>query len=113
MAGTCLPQDADEHLNGHAAYQLLFERTIPGFRPSPEAYAPAVRALDTTRAVLARNEVTDPRDLDLWTALTTGVVSQQISNDPGGDRWTRLAADAVSMFLDHCQQTNPVLEARR
>ena len=29
-----------------ARYQLLFQRTIPGFEPSPEAFAPAVRALD-------------------------------------------------------------------
>ncbi len=26
-------------------YQLLFQRTLPGFEPSPESYAPAVRAL--------------------------------------------------------------------
>ena len=41
----------------------------------------------------------DPRYLDLWTALTTGLVDQQISNDPGGDRWIRLIDDAVAMFL--------------
>src|SRR4051794_37102594 len=29
-----------------ARYQLLFQRTIPGFEPSAESYAPAVRALD-------------------------------------------------------------------
>lgn len=92
-------------------YQLLFEGTIPGFRPSPEAYAPAVRALDTARASLASNGVDDPRHLDLWTALATGVVSQQIANDPGGDRWTRLADEAVAMFLEHCRRSTVVMEA--
>lgn len=32
----------------------------------------------------------------------TGLVDQQISNDPGGDRWTRLIDDVVAMFLAHC-----------
>jgi len=82
-----------------ARYQLLFQRPIPGFEPSPESYAPAVRALDLTREYFARNGVKDPRHLDLWTAMTTGLVDQQISNDPGGDRWTRLIEDAVRMFL--------------
>ncbi|GAC1600031.1 MAG: hypothetical protein NVS3B21_26940 [Acidimicrobiales bacterium] len=90
-----------------ARYQLLFQRTIPGFEPSASAYAPAVRALEASRARLALNGITNQRHLDLWTALTTGLVSQQIANDPAGQRWSRLADDAVSMFLDHCQQTTP------
>jgi AcrR family transcriptional regulator len=89
-----------------ARYQLLFQRTIPEFEPSPEAFAPAVRALDAVHARLALNGVTDPRHIDMWTALTTGVVDQQISNDPGGDRWTRLIDDLVTMFLAYCQ-SNP------
>src|SRR5450759_2361707 len=28
-----------------ARYQLLFQRTLPGFTPSPDSYAPAVSAL--------------------------------------------------------------------
>jgi hypothetical protein len=52
-------------------YQLLFQRTIPGFEPSPDAYAPAVRALEASRRRLALNGIRDRRHLDLWT-LTTG-----------------------------------------
>lgn len=85
-----------------ARYQLLFQHVIPGFSPSPESYAPAVRALDSTRQVLERFGLRDPRYMDLWTALNTGLVDQQISNDPGGDRWIRLIDDAVAMFLAHC-----------
>lgn len=88
-----------------ARYQLLFQRTIPGFEPSTESYAPAVRALDAARERLARNGITQPRHLDLWTALLTGLVNQQVSNDPGGDRWTSLTEEAVGMFLDHCRST--------
>ncbi|MDQ6927095.1 MAG: TetR/AcrR family transcriptional regulator [Actinomycetota bacterium] len=88
-----------------ARYQLLFQRTIPGFEPSPASYAPAVRALEALRECLALNGITSDAHLDIWTALTTGLVDQQISNDPGGDRWTRLIDDATTMFLAHCQST--------
>ena len=84
-------------------YQLLFQHSVPGFTPSPESYAPAVRALDLTREQLARYGVRDPRHVDVWTALLTGLVDQQISNDPSGDRWTRLIDDVVQMFLTHCR----------
>jgi AcrR family transcriptional regulator len=90
-----------------ARYQLLFQHAVPGFEPSAESYAPAQRALDSTRAHLALNGVTDERHLDMWTAITTGLVSQQIANDAGGDRWTRLIDDVVAMFLDYCQPPRP------
>jgi hypothetical protein len=82
-------------------YQLLFQRTIPNFEPSAESYAPAVRTLESARACLAINDVTQPKHLDLWTALLSGLVAQQVSNDPGGDRWTLLIDEAVAMFLCH------------
>jgi AcrR family transcriptional regulator len=87
-----------------ARYQLLFQRTLPGFEPSPEAYAPAVRSLANTQELLVLNGVTQARHLDLWTALITGLVDQQVSNDPGGDRWTGLIGESIDMFLAHCQQ---------
>jgi AcrR family transcriptional regulator len=85
-----------------ARYQLLFQHSIPGFTPSAAAYAPAVRALDRLRGYLRRNGVTEDRHLDIWTALTTGLVDQQISNDPDGDRWSRLIDEVVEMFLARC-----------
>lgn len=84
-----------------ARYQLLFQRTIPGFEPSPESYEPAVRVLELLRERLTAAGVTDPASVDVWTALMTGITDQQISNDPGGDRWTRLIPDAVDMYLHH------------
>jgi AcrR family transcriptional regulator len=90
-----------------ARYQLLFQRPIPDFEPSPESYAPAVRALDLTREFLARNGVTDPRHVDLWIAVFTGLVDQQIANEPGGDRWTGLIEDAVRMLLSYTPEKPP------
>lgn len=87
-----------------ARYQLLYQHSVPGFLPSAQSYAPAVRALDVARGHLASAGVHDPRHIDLWTALITGIVDQQISNDPGGDRWIRLTEDAMNMFLAHCSE---------
>jgi AcrR family transcriptional regulator len=95
-------------------HQLLFQRTIPGFEPSPESYALAVAVLDIGRARLAAAGVTNPRDVDVFTALVSGLAHQQVANDPGGERWVRLAEQAVEMFLsdverrrDHRPVRNP------
>jgi len=90
-----------------ARYQLLFQHLIPGFMPSAQSYAPAIRALGLARERLEHAGVREPRHLDLWTALMTGLVDQQISNDPGGDRWIRLIDDIVAMFLAHCVNERP------
>ena len=82
-------------------YQLLFQRTIPGFTPSPEAYALAADLLDRLARQLASAGIDDPRHADLWTAVLTGLTDQQISNDPGGDRWARLLDETVDLFCDH------------
>lgn len=84
-----------------ARHQLMNQRTIPGFVPSPDAYAPAVAVLDRARDHYARLGVKDPAELDLFTALIGGLVDAQQANDPGGDRWARLLDTAVDMFADH------------
>ena len=84
----------------------LFQHTLPGFEPSPESYAPAVEALAHAQGWLARNGITEARHLDLFTALVTGLVDQQISNDPGGNRWTRLIDESIAMFVTHCQPSS-------
>ena len=37
--------------------------------------------------------------MDLWTALVSGLINQQLANDPGGDRWARLIDRTVDMYL--------------
>ena len=89
-------------------YQLLFQRTIPGFEPSAESFAIAVHSLGVVQAHLASVGIGDPGDIDLFTAIGTGLADQQISNDPGGDRWIRLIDDAVEMYLDHVTKRSPI-----
>lgn len=82
-------------------YQLMFQRTIPGFEPSPESFAISVDSLAKVVAHLATLGIDDPRHIDLFTAIGTGITDQQISNDPGGDRWVRLLDDAIAMYVAH------------
>lgn len=84
-----------------ARHQLLFLRTLPQFQPSPETRAAAAEILARVRAVLTRAGLRDDADFDLWTAVVAGLASQQLANDPGGDRYLRLIDDAVDMFADH------------
>ena len=99
-----------------ARYQLLFQRTIPGFEPSPESFAISQASLGRLGEQLERCGITDQRALDLFSALGTGLADQQISNDPGGDRWMRLIDDAVEMFLDYMTKstkTHPPAKRKR
>ena len=84
-----------------ARYELLFLRTIPDFEPSPESYAIAVEVFARGRSILTGVGLNNPDDFDLWTALVSGLSSQQLANDPGGDRYIRLIDNAVAMFSEH------------
>src|SRR4030088_2885778 len=84
-----------------ARYQLLFQRTIPGVQPSPEGYAPALEVLACGRAALRACGNASARAMDAWTAVTGGLAAQQNANEPGGQRWTRLADEVTDMFLAH------------
>ena len=91
--------------NDPARYQLMFQRTIPGFEPSKETFALAVKGLERLRTDLGAMGITGQRSLDLLTALSTGLADQQISNDPGGNRWIGLADEAGVMFFTHVTGT--------
>jgi AcrR family transcriptional regulator len=82
-------------------YQLVFQRTIPGFEPSKESYRPAVELLAVARSTVAACGATGARAFDAWTAVTSGVAAQQNANDPGGRRWVRLLDDVIDMYLAH------------
>jgi AcrR family transcriptional regulator len=86
-------------------HQLLFQRTIPGFEPSPESYAPAVQGRQDLDRLLRDCGVRDPRAWDAWTALLAGLAAQQNANEPGGDRWVRLVDELVDMYLAHYTRT--------
>ena len=85
--------------DNEARFTLMFQRSIPGWRPSDDAYQEAVDNLERLDGFLERCGITDARSRDLWTAIVTGLASQQVTNDPGGDRWLTLIEETVDMFL--------------
>ena len=80
-------------------HQLLFQRTIPGFEPSDASFALAVEFYELTAVYLAAAGVVDRDDIDVFTAIVSGLGHQQVANDPGGTRWVRLAPRMIEMFL--------------
>jgi AcrR family transcriptional regulator len=111
------PADPEQSVRQHARgfldfaledpvrYQLLFQRTIPGFEPSPESYAPAVQALEIGRAALRACGISSERAMDAFTALNAGIAAQQTANEPGGTRWVRLADEIWDMYFAHYRST--------
>jgi AcrR family transcriptional regulator len=81
-------------------HQLMNQRTIPGFVPSPDSYAPAVRVQEIGEQVFRSLGLTDPADNDIWDAMVVGMINQQLANDPGGTRWSALLDRSVDIWAD-------------
>jgi AcrR family transcriptional regulator len=79
-------------------YQLLFQRTIPGFEPSAESYAVAQEAYELAVEPLRALGLAQP-EVDLHIAVLAGLVAQQLANEPGGDRWEQLLDNALAMSI--------------
>jgi AcrR family transcriptional regulator len=83
-----------------ARSELLFQRHIPGFAPSPESYALAEEVLARAVKVIHEAGVTQPGDVDCIIAMVGGIVETQSANDPGGTRWTRHLNRLVDLYVD-------------
>lgn len=96
-----------------AAAELMFWRPIPHWQPSPEAFAPAVEMVERTARIvreaqsvgLLRADADVVEMTELIGVIFSGVISQQLSNEPGVDaasgRVSRHAAALVDMYLSH------------
>jgi AcrR family transcriptional regulator len=95
--------------------QLLFWRTVPGFEPSPEAFAPAVEGMADLKSYLQEavdsgrlhpDAVSDD-GLALFTSLTAGLLSQQLANEPQATfengRFMKLIPVVLEMFRQRYQ----------
>lgn len=83
-----------------ARYQIMFTRAIPGWQPSAEAYAASVSQYESMAEAFASIGIDDEETLRLSMALSAGLVSQQLANDPGGDEWAALVPTAARMLLE-------------
>ena len=87
-------------LEDPARYELLFERHIPGFAPSPTSYALAEEVLLHAYKVISEVGVTKQADIDCIVAMVAGLMEAQLSNDPGGNRWIRHLNRLVDLYVD-------------
>jgi len=82
-----------------AAYHLMFQGTVPGFEPSAESHAVALTVLQDLIARLATAGVTQPGDLALVRSVMSGIVAEQIANDPAGHLFTDQTERAIRAVL--------------
>ncbi len=80
-------------------HQLLFQGTIPGFEPSEVAMEPARQFVELMTERLGAAGAHEQDDVDLFSAIVSGLAHQQVANDPGGDRWSVLARRVVEMLV--------------
>ena len=83
-----------------AAYHLMFQGTVPGFQPSEESHAIALSVLQELLDRLAAAGVTEPADLALVRSVMSGLVAEQIANDPHGHLFTDQTERAIRGTLD-------------
>jgi AcrR family transcriptional regulator len=94
-----------------ALAQLLHWRPVPGFRPSPAVFASSVAeqsevGAEFTEAVRLGELRGGADSLDavrLYTVLLSGLISQQLANQPGvpyaDGEFSRLTDTAIDLFL--------------
>jgi AcrR family transcriptional regulator len=83
-----------------ARHQLMNQRIIPGFEPTPDSYAPSVRVFEHGRERICALGDLDADDYELFVVLIGGLINQHHANDPGGNRYAHLLRRAVSMWSD-------------
>jgi AcrR family transcriptional regulator len=94
-----------------ASAQLMMWRPVPGYEPSPDAFAAAVDMLGSARTMFARladqglvrSDVSTDDLLQVWTVLTSGVMTRQLANAPHESfeqgRVTATLPTLVDMFV--------------
>jgi len=91
---------AEFALEHDARHQLLFQRPVPGFDPTPASYAYAEQVLARAVDLLEDAGLEDPGDVDCFVAMVAGLVDTQAANDPGGVRWVRHLDRLIDLHLD-------------
>jgi AcrR family transcriptional regulator len=91
-------------LEDAARYELLFQRHVPGFTPSAGSYALAQEVLGRIVSLMEAAGVTAQGDIDCIVAVTAGLMENQVTNDPGGNRFVRHLNHLVDLVVDDATQ---------
>jgi AcrR family transcriptional regulator len=96
-------------LENPGKFQLHFQRPVPGFEPSKSSFAIAQETYALLVAAVRRMvdaglfhpRALEQPSLDLLTAMSSGLASQQLSNEPGATfetgRWTSIIPTVIDM----------------
>jgi AcrR family transcriptional regulator len=94
-----------------ALAQLLYWRPVPGFAPTAATFAPSVALMDQLRAAFAaavragelHPDAASAEAPRLFTVVLSGLISQQMANEPAADydtgMFTSLTDAALDMFF--------------
>jgi AcrR family transcriptional regulator len=103
----------DFALADQARFQLMNQRMVVDFEPTPESYTPSLQVLSLFRERLARIGIRRDADVDLCVAIIGGLIDAQFANDPGGDRWVKQLPRAMDMFADEVGLAEPRLRRKK
>lgn len=90
--------------------KLMFWRTVPGFEPSPEAFAPAQESMQDLRdqlqamvdAGFLHPDATSEEGIAVYSSMIAGLLTQQLANEPAAPseegRFSRLLPVVLEMF---------------
>ena len=94
-----------------ALAQLLYWRPVPGFAPTTATFAASLRLMDQLRAAFAaavragvlHSDAASAEAPRLFTIVLSGLISQQMANEPAADydtgMFTSLTEAALDMFF--------------
>jgi AcrR family transcriptional regulator len=94
-------------------FQLMNQRMVVDFEPTPQSYEPSLQVMALFREQLARIGVSADADADLCVAIVGGLVDAQLANDPGGERWTVQLPRAMDMFADEVGLPGPRMRRKK
>jgi AcrR family transcriptional regulator len=94
-------------------FQLMNQRMVVDFEPTPQSYEPSLQVMALFREQLARIGVSADADADLCVAIVGGLVDAQLANDPGGERWTVQLPRAIDMFADEVGLPGPRMRRKK
>jgi AcrR family transcriptional regulator len=105
-------------LENPALAQLQHWRVVPGFAPSADTMALSRRSMQAAVSELQaavdagelRSEATADDALVTWTVLLSGLMTQQMANEPGvafaAGRFTRLTDHVLDLWFDRYSTTS-------
>ena len=103
----------DFALADQARFQLMNQRMVVDFEPTPESYTPSLQVMSLFGERLARIGVRSEGDVDLCVAIIGGLIDAQLANDPGGERWVKQLPRAMDMFADEVGLPGPRLRSKK